>query len=198
MTGLYSLEQYVQDLRAITAKETDPVTITERVAPLAKKFAQSPGWLRSEHRECDEEQGFGVHLLHEEPNHDLAVFVLSWLPNRGTTPHNHKTWAVVVGMQGQEQEVNWDRLDDGGKPGYADLKRGEAHVMTAGEVARCYPEHIHSVWNVGKDISMSLHTYGRHINYTGRSEFDPEAKREKPFVVKVAGDEPAQGLNSHA
>jgi len=193
MTNPYSLDQYVQDLRTITGEETDPVRITDRVAPLAKKFAQSPGWLRPEHRECDAEQGFGVHLLHEEPNHDLAVFVLSWLPNRGTTPHNHKTWAVVVGMEGQEQEVNWDRLDDGAKPGYADLKRGEAHVMTAGEVARCYPEHIHSVWNVGKDISMSLHTYGRHINYTGRSEFDPEARREKPYLVKVADSEAAQG-----
>jgi predicted metal-dependent enzyme (double-stranded beta helix superfamily) len=88
-------------------------------------------------------------------------------------------------MEGQEQEVNYDRLDDGSKRGYADLKRSGEQVMTAGDVACCYPEQIHSVWNVGKDISMSLHTYGRHINYTGRSEFDLEHKREKPYIVKV-------------
>jgi predicted metal-dependent enzyme (double-stranded beta helix superfamily) len=188
MTNSYSLDQYVHDLRTITTEETDPVRITDRVAPLATKFAQAPGWFRPEHRECDAEQGFGVHMLHEEPNHDLAVFLISWLPNRGTTPHNHKTWAVVVGMEGQEQEVNYDRLDDGSKRGYADLQPGGEHVMTAGDVVRCYPEHIHSVWNVGKDISMSLHTYGRHINYTGRSEFDLEHKREKPYVVKVSDE----------
>lgn len=188
MTSSYSLEQYVQDLRTITTEEADPNWITDRVAPLAKKFAQSPGWLRPEHRECDPDQGFGVHLLYEEPNHDLAVFVLSWLPNRGTAPHNHKTWAVVVGMEGQEQEINWDRLDDGSRTGYAELKQKDTHVMTAGDVVRCYPEHIHSVSNVGKSISVSLHTYGRHINYTNRSEFDPEQKREKPYVVKVADD----------
>jgi predicted metal-dependent enzyme (double-stranded beta helix superfamily) len=96
-------------------------------------------------------------------------------------------------MEGREQEVNWDRLDDGAKPGYADLRRGVERVMTAGDIALCYPEDIHSVWNVGSDISMSLHTYGRHINYTGRSEFDPVRKLEKPFVVKVAADEPARG-----
>ena len=186
MASPYSLEQYLQDLRAITAQETDPVKITDRVAPLAQKFAQAPGWFRPEFRECDPEQGFSPHLLHEEANHDLAVFLISWLPNRGTTPHNHKTWAVVVGMEGCEQEVNYDRLDNGGKPGFADLKRSGAQVMKAGDVARCYPEHIHSVWNVGKEISMSLHTYGRHINFTGRSEFDPEQKREKPYIVKVA------------
>jgi predicted metal-dependent enzyme (double-stranded beta helix superfamily) len=186
MSGPYSLEQYVLDLRKIVKQEVDPVRITERVAPLAKRFAQSPTWLRPEHRECDPDQGFGVHLLHEEPNHDLAIFVLSWLPNRGTTPHNHKTWAVVVGMEGQEQEENWNRLDDERRPGYADLARGQVRVMTSGDVACCYPEHIHSVWNVGTGLSMSLHTYGRHINYTGRSEFDPERKLEKPYIVKVA------------
>jgi len=188
----YTLDQYVSDLRAITAKETDPVKITDLVAPLAKKFAQSPELRRPEYRECDDEQGFGVHLLHEAPNHDLAVFLISWLPNRGTTPHNHKTWAVVVGIEGQEQEISYDRVDDGAMPGYADLKQSGKQVMTAGDIARCYPEHIHGVWNVGKDISMSLHTYGRHINYTGRSEFDLQHKREKPYVIRVADDERAR------
>jgi len=37
---------------------------------------------------------------------------------------------------------------------------------------------------------MSLHTYGRHLNHTGRSEFDLAEKRERPFVVKV--EEPAR------
>jgi len=192
MASSYSLEQYVADLRTITAQETDPAKITDRVAPLAKKLANAPGWFRPEFRECDPEQGFSLHILHEEPNHDLAVFLISWLPNRGTLPHNHKTWAVVVSMEGEEQEVSFDRLDDGGKPGFADLKRGEAHVMKTGDVARCYPEHIHSVWNVGKGIAMSLHTYGRHINYTGRSEFDAERKLEKPYVVKVADAQTVQ------
>ena len=192
MTVPYTLDRYVSDLRAITAKENDPVKITDLVAPLAKKFALSPELRRPEYRECDDGQGFGVHLLHEESNHDLAVFLISWLPNRGTTPHNHKTWAVVVGIEGQEQETNYDRVDDGAMPGYADLKRSGEQVMTAGDIARCYPEHIHSVRNVGKDISISLHTYGRHINYTGRSEFDLQHKREKPFVIRVADDERAR------
>jgi hypothetical protein len=38
------------------------------------------------------------------------------------------------------------------------------------------------------EIDKSLHTYGRHINYTGRSEFDPEHKCERPYVIKVADE----------
>jgi len=48
------------------------------------------------------------------------------------------------------------------------------------------PEDIHGVWNVGAGPSMSLHTYGRHINFTGRSEFDPATGRERPMIVQVA------------
>src|SRR5262249_30201250 len=55
------------------------------------------------------------------------------------------------------------------------LTRDDEQVMTAGNIARCHPEQIHSIWNVGKDISMSLHTYGRHINYAGRSQFTTSA-----------------------
>ena len=191
MASPYTLDQYVQDLRAIAARETDPEKITDLVAPLAKKFADTPGWFRPEFRACDREQGFSLHMLHEEPNHELAVFLISWLPDRGTPPHNHKTWAVVVNMEGEEQETSFERLDDGSKPGFADLKRGETVVMKAGDVARCYPEHIHKVWNVGKDVAISLHTYGRHINYTGRSEFDPDAKAERPLKLKIEEGERA-------
>src|SRR5262249_59027543 len=98
MAVSYTLDQYVNDLRAITAKETDPVKITDLVAPLAKKFARSPGWFRLEYRDCDAEQAFGVHLLHEEPNHDLAVFLACWLPNPGTTPPHHNTLSRVPGF----------------------------------------------------------------------------------------------------
>jgi len=57
--------------------------------------------------------------------------------------------------------------------------------MTAGDVATCLPNDIHTVWNVGDDVSLSLHTYGRHINFTGRSEFDPEKDEERPYIVIV-------------
>lgn len=181
----YTIDDYVKDLRAITAEETDERSIVARVQPLAKRLANAPDWMTPTYWNCDEKQGFGVHLLHEEQDHSLAVFVMSWLPNRGTLAHNHKTWAVVVGLHGHEQETEWERLDDGSTPGFAKLRKAGERVMTAGEVAACMPDDIHAVWNVGEGRSMSLHTYGRHINFTGRSEFDPERNEERPLIVTV-------------
>ena len=181
----YSLDDYVEDLRQITRSETDEKAIVRRVEPLARKLMAKADWVTKTHKTCNPDQGFGVHLLHEEPDHSNAVFLLAWMPDRGTLPHNHKTWAVVVGVEGDEEEVIWHRRDDGARKGHAELERGTNAMLAKGKSSCLLSEDIHSVWNTGREISMSLHTYGRHINHTDRSEFDPEANAERPFIVTV-------------
>ena len=46
---------------------------------------------------------------------------------------------------------------------------------------------IHSVWNETEAVTLSLHMYGKHINYTERSQFDPKSRTQRPFKVKVTG-----------
>jgi predicted metal-dependent enzyme (double-stranded beta helix superfamily) len=182
----YDLTRYVEDLRRIRDEENDDRKIVQRVAPLAQKLAAVPGFIKDEHYACDEEQGFAFHLLHEEADHSNAVFLIAWLPHRGTPAHNHKTWGVVVGVEGEELETWWQRVDDGSTPGYADLKRQTEIRMGPGKISCVLPEDIHTVWNDTDKVSLSLHTYGKHINFTGRTEFDPEAKTEMQYVVRVA------------
>lgn len=179
----YTLEQYVGDLREIAATSSDNREIIGKVRPLARRLALSKTWLEPEHYECNEEQGFGVHLLHEEPDHTLAVFAVSWLPGRGAPPHNHGTWAVVAGVDGPEENTFWDRVDDGTRDGHAEITERASKAFAEGEVVALEPDHIHSVMNRTDAVTVSLHTYGMHVNHTGRSQFDVEQKREIPFVV---------------
>ncbi len=181
----YSVETYVSDIKAIVAAESDDAAIGEKIKPLAQRLAADDSWFKSEYLEVDDEQGFGLHLLFEEDNHDLAVFVIAWAPGKGLAAHNHKTWAVVSGIRGQEHETNYKRVDDGSKPGFADLEQTHSATLLPGNAVCCLPEDIHSVWNNGDQIAVSLHTYGRHLNHTGRSIFDVEAKTESPCIVKV-------------
>jgi predicted metal-dependent enzyme (double-stranded beta helix superfamily) len=179
----YTLDDYVEDLRGIRAEAGDDREIISRVRPLARRLALAKTWLGPEHYECNQEQGFGVHLLHEEPDHSLAVFAVSWLPGRGAPPHNHGTWAVVAGVDGPEENSFWDRVDDGSREGYAELSTRAEKEFEEGEVVALEPEHIHSVTNRSDRVTVSLHTYGMHVNHTGRSQFDIENNREIPFTV---------------
>ena len=182
----YDLPRFVTDLRRITGEESDESGIVRRIAPLAGKLAATPGFMTETDENYDEAQGFCLRLLHEEPDHSNAVFLFSWLPGRGTPAHNHKTWGVVVGVEGEEKETWWRRVDDGTRAGYAQLEPLSERRLTPGDVSSFLSDDIHTVCNDTERVSWSLHIYGRHINHTGRSEFDPVARTEKAYVLNVA------------
>ncbi len=73
--------------------------------------------------QADDAQGFGVYLLHEEPDHTLAVLAVSWLPHRGAPPHDHGTWAVIARVEGPEKTSFLSaRMTRVGR-GHAELKK---------------------------------------------------------------------------
>ena len=182
----YSIPQLVADLRRISSETSDEHDILRRVRPLARRAALSRDqWLEERFYAADPEQGFGLHTLHEEADHSLAIFAVSWLPNRGAPAHNHGTWAVVVGVDGPEKNVFFERTDDGRRPGYAELKKIGEKIFDFGDVLAMPTGGLHSIWNESATTSVSLHIYGRHLNYTGRSQFDPDKRTETPFVVKI-------------
>ena len=181
----YPIQEYISAVRELVKNESDPKKLTAAIKPLSQRLAASSALQDQAFRNWDETQGFGVHLLHEEDNHDLGVFVFTWGPDRGTPPHNHKTWAVVSVVEGEEYETHWQRNDDGQRAGYAELEQTGEVTMQVGDTSICMPEEIHGVWNKGVTPSISLHTYGRHINFTGRSSFDPANNKEIPYLVTV-------------
>jgi len=180
----YSIAQLVADLKEIRAQAKNEREILNRARPLARRAALAmDSWLKPRMYEADPEQGFGVHLLHEEPDHTLAIFAVSWLPGRGTPPHDHGTWAVVAGVDGPELNKFFERVDDRSRPGHAEVKKSGEKVFGVGDVVALPTGGIHMVWNESARVSLSLHIYGKHINFTGRSQYDPEKQTETPFVV---------------
>lgn len=185
-TNDYSIVQLVAELKHICGESKDERGILSRARPLARRAALSKAnWLEDRMYKADPDQGFGVYLLHEESGHTLAVFAVSWLPNRGTPPHDHGTWALVVGVDGPEKNEFFERVDDRSRSGHAELKKIGEKVFEVGDVIAMPTGTIHSVWNDTDRVTLSLHIYGKHINFTGRSQFDPEKRTETPFILKV-------------
>jgi predicted metal-dependent enzyme (double-stranded beta helix superfamily) len=158
----YSIAQLVGDLMEICAQTKDERQILSRGRPLARRAALAKqSWLKPYMYEADSEQGFGVHLLHEQPDHTQAIFAVSWLPF-------------------------FERTDDRTRPGHAELKKIGEKVFGVGELAAMPSGAIHLVWNETDKATLSLHIYGKHINFTGRSQFDLESQTETPFILKLA------------
>jgi predicted metal-dependent enzyme (double-stranded beta helix superfamily) len=185
-TDRYSILQLVTDLKQVCAEFKDERDILTGIRPLARRAALSKAtWLEKRMYHADATQGFGVYLLHEEPDHTLAILAVSWLAHRGAPPHDHGTWAVIAGVDGPEKNEFFERVDDRTRRGHARLKQVGEKMCRVGDVVVMPEGMIHGVRNETDEVTVSLHIYGKHINYTGRSQFDLESQKETPFIVKM-------------
>ena len=60
----YSVENYIKDIRKVIIEEASQKSITERIKPLAQRLAEEKNWIKPEYYNVNDEQGFGLHLLH--------------------------------------------------------------------------------------------------------------------------------------
>lgn len=178
------LKPFIKELRALKVQVCDDRTNIKNVSRILKQWIHNPYWLKEEYYHVDAQAGFSSWLLHEEDDHTLAVNLVAWEPGREIVPHDHKTWGVVGSVVGIEKNFFWTRIDDGSKSGYAEIKKQKAAIIRpAGELISFMPDDIHSVVNESGKVAISLHVYGKNLNYTGRFQYDPVKNTLQPFVL---------------
>ena len=179
----YTPRDLVADLRDLKARGVPEGEMLEEVSGLVKRLVMMKhNWLRpSMQVPSGDITQASIYQLHEEPDHSLAVFVVTWPPGEETRPHEHRTWAVVGGLDGWETQHLWKRLDDGSKSGHAELVRERSERIDSSTIVTLGSNAIHSVQNDSGALSVTLHIYGMHPDYTGRLGFDPERHTSSPY-----------------
>jgi predicted metal-dependent enzyme (double-stranded beta helix superfamily) len=177
--------EYAKQLQNIVARTEDEDEIISLVSPLAKGLALNPEWIENRFFKPDSLTGFSAFLLHEENDHSLGVFAVSWVPGMGVEPHDHGTWAVVAGVRGDERNISYKRTDDRSSPEYAELEVRKETIAGPGDLVCMRTGGIHAVKNDSSEVTVSLHTYGRHVNYTDRSQFNLNTNLVTDFKVDV-------------
>ncbi len=128
------------------------------------------------------EKGSRRYLLQEDPDGRFAIYILSLNPGNSTKPHDHTTWAVVVGVEGQELNRVYRRTDDGAMPGKASLELEREVMVEPGQGLALMPEDIHSIHTSGDQPTRHLHVYGLALERLDeRQGFDPKAGTVQPY-----------------
>lgn len=103
-----------------------------------------------------------LYRVAEDPDHRFALYVNASLGGHSTPAHNHTTWAVIVGVTGEELNRFYDRTADGPR------QNGE-YVVKQGAGVCFMPEDLHSI-HIQAPL-VNFHMYGLALDHLHSREF---------------------------
>jgi predicted metal-dependent enzyme (double-stranded beta helix superfamily) len=98
-----------------------------------------------------------LYLLSEDDDHRFALYANSTDRKYVNAPHNHTTWAVIVGVHGEEPNRFYKRTDDGG------VEQTGGAVVRQGNGVSFMPDDLHSLDIAGGAPMLNFHMYGLAI-----------------------------------
>jgi predicted metal-dependent enzyme (double-stranded beta helix superfamily) len=119
----------------------------------------------------------GIHTLHRSD--ELTILNVVWSPLMVLLPHDHNMWASIGIYTGREDNILWRR--NGGV-----IEASSAAALSEKKVFGLAGDAIHSVTNPIRRLTGAIHIYGGDFFKPGRSEWDSETLRERPFDLEAA------------
>jgi len=115
--------------------------------------------------EAGRKQRSCLYRLSEDADRRFALYANASLGGHHTPAHNHTTWAVIVGVTGEELNKFYDRAGGGVK------EKGRGVVRQGAGVA-FLPEDLHSI-HIEAPL-LNFHMYGLALEQLHRREFYKE------------------------
>ncbi|MCH6553616.1 MAG: hypothetical protein IH793_05595 [Acidobacteria bacterium] len=132
---------------------------------------------------ANEKGYFPVYRLSEDEDHRFALYISTSIGEKDVPPHNHTTWAVITGVQGEEENRFYERVDDGATPGKGRVDQIGRAVVAPGTGVTLLPNDIHSIHIDGEAPALFLHMYGLGLEQlTARVFFDRKTGDCKVFA----------------
>ena len=114
-----------------------------------------------------------LYRVAEDADHRFALYVNASLGGHNTPPHNHTTWAVIVGVSGAELNRFYDR-DGGG------VREKGQYVVEQGTGVCFMPDDLHSI-HIEAPL-VNFHMYGLGLDQLhSREYYQPQTGSWKVF-----------------
>ncbi len=133
-----------------------------------------------------EDGGSAVYRISEDSDHRYALYASVGAVGKSVPPHNHTTWAVIVGVYGDELNRFYQRTDDASTEGYAELEETGSSVVRHGNGVVFLPDDIHAISTDDSEPTVHLHMYGLALDYLHeRLVFDQAGKTVKTMSIRT-------------
>lgn len=139
-----------------------------------------------EHFPLTESGDSAVYRLSEDDDHRFALYGSVGAAGKSVPPHDHTTWAVIVGVYGDELNRFYERTDDLAKAGHATLNETGQFVVRHGNGVVFLPDDIHAISTDDPQPTLHLHMYGLALDHLfERLVFDPQAQTVSTMAIRV-------------
>jgi predicted metal-dependent enzyme (double-stranded beta helix superfamily) len=116
----------------------------EKAKPLLEQLVKDPG-LKAHSASWPSTEGYKNLLLYVDPQHHLAINAVVRMPGRVGGVHDHAdAWVLYGVLDGSESLERYERIDDGSRAGYAELRLVSTTTGTQGKVDLVPPHAIHA------------------------------------------------------
>jgi predicted metal-dependent enzyme (double-stranded beta helix superfamily) len=137
-------DKFIADLRAIWASEPDMQRRMERAKPLLERLVKDET-LRAHSATWPSTEGRKNLLLYVDREHDFVVNGVVRVPGRTGSVHDHAdAWVLYGVLDGSESLERYERVDDGRRPGYAEVRLQSVTTGSQGKVDLVPPHAIHA------------------------------------------------------
>jgi predicted metal-dependent enzyme (double-stranded beta helix superfamily) len=151
----------IDDIRGIEEADGVNAASLDAIKAVLLKLAAHRELFPESHFPVGDDDGNSVvYRLSEDDDHRFALYASTALPGKNVYPHNHTTWAVIVGVHGDERNVFYKRTDDGSKDGIGEVQATGEFTVSFGTGVTLMPDDIHSIHVTGEEKTVHLHMYG--------------------------------------
>lgn len=186
--GRMSLEEFCRRFEEILrGKAAAPEFFGDGLGLLGE-FLSDPIWLQEVLRRMLQDRKFYTHqeptiypneiFLHRNSDPYFSVLIYLWEPKTSSAIHDHTSWGLVGTMLRPMRETTYQRLDDGGVEGFAELKEDSTRILQPGETTSVLPldQGIHLMEPVDS-FSVTLNVYGKSVRQGFIQFFDPARRK---------------------
>src|SRR5215470_4255391 len=137
-------EKFIADLRTIWAAQPDDQRRMEAAKPLLERLVLDPT-LKAHSASWPSTEGRKNLLLYVDPDHHFVINGVVRMPGRTGSVHDHAdAWVLYGVLDGSESLERFERVGDGSRPGYAEVKLSSVTTGTQGKVDLVPPRAIHA------------------------------------------------------
>jgi predicted metal-dependent enzyme (double-stranded beta helix superfamily) len=142
--SLPMLDKFIADLRAIWAAESDDGARMAKAKPLLERLVMDPA-LKAHSAHWPSTEGRKNLLFYVDPDYHFVINGVVRVPGRTGSIHDHAdAWVLYGVLDGTESLERFDRVDDGSRPGYAEVKLNSVTTGSQGKVDLVPPRAIHA------------------------------------------------------